>query len=316
MGKRKRQIIVILVLTILFGTGIVYGQELLYKNSLEAAKDVSESISSEDESSESIDEKEPSASEAAESMESSEQEESASSQEPKEEKPEPSSKPEKESPKEDIEVVQTGAPIGYKYSENSTEVLISYGGLETTVNFAGWHSESKDFKAVLIIPETGIDYPVVQGEDNAYYLRHSIDGKYDDLGTLFMDSRNKFMEDENVVIYGHNYYTDGDMFAKLMNYLDQDYYEAHKKAYLLTMGGGYILEIASVYKTDIYDRTFNIGFTDEAEYSDYLNYIKESSAVATGINLSNSDKLISLTTCTNTDQDSRLVVVCKLSAFQ
>lgn len=84
--------------------------------------------------------------------------------------------------------------------------------LESTIDFEGLRKINPDIVAWIRIEAAGIDYPVVQGEDNDYYLHHTFGGEPNIAGSIFMDYRNVDFIDEKVILYGHNM-RDGSMFA-------------------------------------------------------------------------------------------------------
>lgn len=85
---------------------------------------------------------------------------------------------------------------------------------ESTIDFEGLKKVNPDIVAWIQIEAAGIDYPVVQGEDNDYYLHHTFRGELNIAGSIFMDYRNVDFMDEKVILYGHNM-RDGSMFAGL-----------------------------------------------------------------------------------------------------
>ena len=72
-----------------------------------------------------------------------------------------------------------------------------------------------------------LEYPVVRGEDNSYYLNHTVQKTYNIAGSIFLDYRNErdFSDSKNI-IYGHNM-KDGSMFHVLRNYQDIDFFQKH-----------------------------------------------------------------------------------------
>lgn len=80
----------------------------------------------------------------------------------------------------------------------------------------------------LYIPNTRISYPVMQGEDNEYYLHHDFDGSPLKAGSVFLDCRceNRFMNPVNI-LYGHNM-KNGSMFAQVTSYTTDSFFEAHR----------------------------------------------------------------------------------------
>ncbi|MBR3153459.1 MAG: class B sortase [Lachnospiraceae bacterium] len=81
----------------------------------------------------------------------------------------------------------------------------------------------KDIVAWLDIPALGIAYPIVQGDDNEFYLHHLPNGEYKNAGSLFMEAANSpDLTDVNTIIYGHNM-DNGSMFGKFRNMTEKEY---------------------------------------------------------------------------------------------
>lgn len=108
---------------------------------------------------------------------------------------------------------------------------------ETQIKGINWKNFSKDIKAVLEIPGM-LEYPVVQSDDNSYYLHRGLDKKYKYSGTLFIDYHNNSnFTDDNTIIYGHNM-TSGRMFGSLKKYKSKQYMQEHKYFFVHTRGTG------------------------------------------------------------------------------
>lgn len=162
-----------------------------------------------------------------------------------------------------------------------------------------------------------INYPVVQGSDNEEYLNRTFEANTNKLGTLFVDMDNKGdFSDRNTFIYGHNM-KNGTMFARLMDYKDQSFYEANPYFYIYTPDGkaskyqifsaGVVLDVS-----DNYIRTY----ASDEEFLAYLDLAKRSSAYDTGVEVGVESKIISLSTCTNvTDEERFLVQGVKIEEF-
>ena len=119
--------------------------------------------------------------------------------------------------------------------------------LPPTVDFESLLAQGPDVKAWLELPGTVIQYPVAQGEDNSYYLKHLYDGTANKVGCLFIDYENaEDFSDNNTIIYGHNM-RDGSMFSTLVEYKAQAYYDEHPEMYLVTPEGGYVVEVFSAF---------------------------------------------------------------------
>ena len=224
------------------------------------------------------------------------------------ESPSPSQEPE-------IETEGSGTPVGYYYSASNNDVTIEVGAEEITLDFFALESENADFTGWFVIPGTDISYPVVQGTDNAFYLNHIFSGAYGTVGTLFADCNNMMLEDENTIIYGHNFHQYGAMFSKLLYFENQDYYEEHPVMYYLTKEGGYKIEVFSAYEASTSDAIYTLSFAGDDCYKVFLDHVVEMSAIQSDVEVTVQDKVITLSTCSNRYSDGRFVVVGKVSAF-
>ena len=116
----------------------------------------------------------------------------------------------------------------------------------------------------LTIDDTGIDYPVVQGNDDSYYLTHTFKKTEHVAGAIFLDSDNNadFSDDKNI-IYGHNM-KDGSMFRGLRNFLDDEFLKEHHILYLyLPDEGVWIFVIVKCEYTAADGDAFLLGTQEE-----------------------------------------------------
>lgn len=149
----------------------------------------------------------------------------------------------------------------------------------------------------IYLEDTDISYPVVQGKDNDFYLNHTADKKYNYVGSVFLDYRNKKdFSDYNSFIYGHNV-KHGTIFAELENYLDKQFFDSHPYIYFFTPEKNYRLEVFSMYSTDKYSDSYQFEINSMEDYENYLNRIKERSVYKNDVEVSTTDKIITLSTC-------------------
>lgn len=162
---------------------------------------------------------------------------------------------------------------------------------------------------------TIIDYPIVQGDDNEFYLYHLYNGDYSRCGSIFVDyaCENPF-EDNITLIYGHSM-RDGSMFHELKEFKEQSYYNKHKTMDIRTRSGKFKMKIfaAEVIDYDQNSELFKTCLFDE-EKKAYVNEIKERSLIETGIDVKDDDKIIMLVTCTQDLSDDRMTVFGVLSS--
>ncbi|MGI6212414.1 MAG: class B sortase [Anaerovoracaceae bacterium] len=183
---------------------------------------------------------------------------------------------------------------------------------EIGINWQKLHRKYKNVKAWIYSKDTVINYPVVQGDDNSYYLTHLVNGEYNVKGSIFIDYRNKRpFKDFMTIIYGHHMH-DGSMFCSLKNYREKDYYKKHKTMRLYTPDAKYQLQIFGVVTIPSTDKHYKFSFT-ESEKGDYLRWIERNTELDTEVPVSTDDKIVMLSTCTYEFDEARLVVFAKMN---
>jgi sortase B len=184
--------------------------------------------------------------------------------------------------------------------------------------FATLQEENEDTAGWIKIDDTEIDYPIVQTEDNEYYLSHDFDKNEDSNGTLFVDSRCDLVNPTtNTIIYGHNMKS-GLMFGSLKSYLDEDYYNDHKTIHFSTLYEDRTYEIVAVclskvaYQDDDSYRYYNfIDAASDSEFQAFYENVQSLSVYGTDVDLSSDDQLLTLSTCNSYVEDGRLFLVAK-----
>ena len=185
------------------------------------------------------------------------------------------------------------------------------------VDFEALWENGPDIIAWLTLPDTEVNYPVTQAEDNDYYLRHLYDGTYNKAGCLFADYENrKDFSDRNTIIYGHNM-RDGSMFASLNEYKEQGYYDSHPQMYLVTPEGGYLCDIFAAFEAKPKESgsdtsPWRMEWKDDGAYTSWLSAMADRSVVETDVTVTSSDKVLTLSTCTPGGA-SRFIVMGKLT---
>lgn len=161
---------------------------------------------------------------------------------------------------------------------------------------------------------TEIEYPVVQGTDNSFYLKHSLDKTYNAAGWIFADYRNQFgkQRDKNTIIYGHNR-RDGSMFCSLKDVLKSDWYEENKKErkiIFITKDEKNIYEPFSAYQIEQESYYLTTKFSTNEEYNKFLQTIKLRTEVNFNVDITENDEILTLSTCAN-NNDYRIVLHAK-----
>ena len=178
---------------------------------------------------------------------------------------------------------------------------------QTNSNTVGW----------IKVEGTNINYPFVQANDNNFYLTHSYDKSYNTAGWVFLDYRNNIKRaDKNTIIYAHGR-LDKTMFGSLRNYKDQTYWGYHPFVYIYDDNGGHRYEIFSAYEADVTSNTYLVGFKDETEKQDFLDECVKQSVIQTNVVPTLNDRILTLSTCTNTGgYATRWVVQARLKGME
>ena len=160
----------------------------------------------------------------------------------------------------------------------------------------------------IYVPDTNINYPIMQGEDNDFYLTHGTDGRSLKCGCIELDFRceNRFQNNFNI-LYGHNM-KKGSMFANVCRFKDKSYYDNHPYGWVYTADSVYRLDFFSVAVTDWYDEIYN-GFRSLDEWTPHL---KEISRIYEEVELTEQDRLVLLSTCSYEFDNARTVLTGRL----
>ena len=185
--------------------------------------------------------------------------------------------------------------------------------LPITIDFDALLNRNKDVIGWLYWPDTVINYPVVQGENNDQYLRKDLDGKYLVSGTLFADYRNGTLdEDANYIIYGHNM-KNGTMFSSLTKYKQQSYYNQHPIMYFLTPDGNYKLELFAGLVVKHNDKIY-LPNQSEEEFAALIKEYQAKSTFKSDVELEYNDTIVTLSTCSYEFDNARYIVIGRLTA--
>lgn len=180
------------------------------------------------------------------------------------------------------------------------------------VDFEALRAINPDVIGWIYSEDTVINYPVVQGSDNEYYLHHLINGDYNGSGTIFVDVNNSpDITDANTIIYGHHM-KNGSMFKSIVGYRNQEYYDSHPVMYFLTPEHNYKVEIFAGYTTPADSDTYTFGFADTEAFMSYIADCVSQSDFSTDVEITENDRIITLSTCTYEYNDARYVVQGKL----
>jgi len=168
------------------------------------------------------------------------------------------------------------------------------------------------------IDDTYIDYPVMQTDDNEYYLDHNTKQEYDKNGTIFMDKDCDVLKPStNYILYGHHMKS-GKMFGKLDAYQKESYYKEHPYISFDTIYEKGTYQVMYVFRSRVYKESeivFKyyqfIDANSEQEFDSYMQEMAAMSLYDTGVTAQYGDQLLTLSTCDYQETDGRFVVVAK-----
>ena len=179
--------------------------------------------------------------------------------------------------------------------------------------------QNNDIIGWIEIENTIINYPVLQCEDNSFYMTHNYKKEYSAEGSIFLDKDyNWELPSSNLLLYGHNN-KNKTMFAELLKYKEESYYKEHPTIRFTTLAEDKTYEIIAVFKSRVYYKSekdvfryyYFINAENEEEYNNYINESKKASLYDTGKTATYGDQLLTLSTCEYSQEDGRFVVVAK-----
>ena len=184
----------------------------------------------------------------------------------------------------------------------------------TADTFDNLKSVNNDYVAYIEFDSQLISLPLVQTDDNDYYLRRSFKKKSSSQGTPFVDYRN-LLSDDNITMYGHYVYADtSKMFSPLSKLKKQENYEENKILHLYFRDETRTYEVAYVYEYDYTKTDYNYSirnFGSQEDIDEFFKYPKQKQFYDTGIEINYGDSFITLQTCVRNQDTKRLIVVAK-----
>lgn len=175
-------------------------------------------------------------------------------------------------------------------------------------------STNSDIIGWISIPGTEIDYPVLLGEDNEYYLNHNYKNGYLPAGAIFADCNSDadVSKNRNLVLFGHNM-KNGMMFNGITEYLDEDFFNSGNDIYIYTTAGMYVFKVFSAYQTVADSGYIKNNFSSDEEFQSFIDKAVESSKFPSPSQPAVTDTLLTLSTCTNGAANGRYCVAAYLS---
>ncbi len=202
-------------------------------------------------------------------------------------------------------------------SSEDAEGSSSESLLEIPIDFQKLWETNTDVYAWITVPGTNIDYPILQNEDNTYYLNHTWDHKEYKAGSIFTETYNsKDFDDPNTLIYGHRMYA-GDMFAQLQYFEDADFFDKNRIIYIYTPSKILTYEIIAAYPYTDEHLLFKYNFNHPDEFARFcdetFSIVDFRACFLDGVELDwSKDKLITLSTCLKGNSNGRFLLTARL----
>lgn len=190
---------------------------------------------------------------------------------------------------------------------------------ERQIKLEELHNQYPDVVAWLEVPNTNMSYPIVQTDNNDYYLDHTYQKEYSARGSIFLDKDVSFdRPSDNFLIYGHRN-KKGAMFEDLLQYEKEDFYKEHKTINFTTLKEDAEYEILAAFRSRVYYKHeknvfryyYFVNAENEAAYNDFVACSKRDSMYQTGVDANYGDQLLTLSTCAYHTEDGRFAIVAR-----
>lgn len=175
------------------------------------------------------------------------------------------------------------------------------------VDFESLKQMNSDVVGWIYIPGTHVNYPVVQGSDNSYYLNRLFTKQWNSAGAIFVDYRNAAdFTDWHTIIYGHQM-NNRTMFNDLKLYEDQEFYDQQPVGYLITPDATYLLEFFSGYVSSVDTNAWDLNFTEDS-FASWLKDLQSRSEFTSQVQPQVGDRVVTLSTCSSAFANARFVL--------
>ncbi|MCL1845466.1 MAG: class B sortase [Defluviitaleaceae bacterium] len=155
---------------------------------------------------------------------------------------------------------------------------------------------------------TPINYPIMQGCDNDFFMHHLPDQSRHAWGSIFLDYRNAAdFSDECILIYGHSIRA-GDMFGSLRNYANPGFFEAHPRMFIFTPARDFVLHLFAGYVIDSTAEVPPMRFENEEHFDEFIADVRSRSIFSSEVLPTFGDNIVFLCTCT-ANINERLIIV-------
>lgn len=202
-----------------------------------------------------------------------------------------------------------GDEQNYETDAGESESAVYEEDLQIMQAISTLKEDNEDVIGWITFDNMKLSYPIMQREDNEYYLNHTFSGEVNSAGSIFMEAANSSdFEDMHTIIYGHNM-KNLSMFGQLKKYKTEEFYEEHQFFTVYTDEHAYRYQIFAYYDIAETGDVYMIGFGPDKEYREFVNKMRRRSYYDTGLEVTEQDKVITLSTCST--EGNRFVVNAK-----
>ena len=169
--------------------------------------------------------------------------------------------------------------------------------------------ENEDVIGWIYIPDTKVNYPLLQWTDNKFYLEHTWKQSNNASGAIFMEYQNKpDFSEFNTIIYGHNM-RNGDMFGTLHYYRRPNYWESHPHIYIAMDQGILQFDVFAAQSASIKSIIYGLGIETEQRKEEFIRFAQDYSFFESNVIPTTEDHILTLSTCTGAGHANRWVVL-------
>lgn len=211
---------------------------------------------------------------------------------------------------------------GRQYEELAEDVQKDVPAVQVPIDFSALQERNPDAYAWITIPDTAVNYPVLQRTgDNGYYLTHDLDGKESLEGAIYTEDYNTTtFEDPNTVLYGHNM-KNGSMFRGLHDYFDRVFFDSHREILIYLPDSILHYQVFAAYEYDDRHLMQSFDFSNPDVMENYVSTILSIKSMDANIDreaaVNRDSKIITLSTCKgNPGTDRRYLVQAVLVSIE
>ncbi len=181
------------------------------------------------------------------------------------------------------------------------EEILAYAPHDENVEIEPLWEINSDIIGWIRINGTSIDYPVVQGRDNEFYLSRNYRQEFATAGSIFMDYRNS-LSDDFIVIYGHRM-SYGGMFTDIIRFKERRFFDENSSGELFIMNEKWKLEIVGFALVESNNREiYDLGDSAVREIMTHATFVREI----------NADRFVLLSTCDAQNKNMRNVLLAQI----